>query len=205
MEVIFLSCGAGGPQLKRIPLGHHLWLSLCNLTKESLLLRANGAYSVYLVTVLAVACSGQTPVLNTPDRAALRAGVDSAADRLLAALRADASDSLLALLSDDVVIMPPNEAVLRGKPAVRTWYEHFLTQLRTSNLTVSDREVLIGGDWATEVAAFEWTLVPVAGGPPVIDHGSYMQAWHREPDGRWLFQREVWNSSTAPADPGKGR
>jgi ketosteroid isomerase-like protein len=120
--------------------------------------------------------------------------VDSAADRLLAALRANASDSLLALLAEDVIIMPPNEPVLRGKAAVRAWYDQALTQMRTSSLTVSNREVLMGKDWATEVAGFAWTLVPVAGGPPVIERGSYMQVWQRGSDGRWLFSREVWNS-----------
>jgi ketosteroid isomerase-like protein len=108
-------------------------------------------------------------------------------------------------MADDVVVMPPNETVLRGKAAVRAWYQQFLTQWRTSSLTVTDREVLIGGAWATEVAGFEWTLAPVAGGPPVIDRGSYIQVWHREPDGRWLFSREVWNSKSAPPKPGKQR
>jgi ketosteroid isomerase-like protein len=157
-----------------------------------------------LTVVAAVACSGRTAGPESLDHAALRAGVDSAANRLLAALRADAPDSLLALMADDVVLMPPNEAVLRGKAAVRMWYDQFLTQLRTSSLNVTDREVLIGGDWATELATFEWTLVPVAGGPPVIDRGSYVQVWHREPDGRWLFSRELWNSTSPPAAASQG-
>ena len=166
------------------------------------LLSATVGRSAHLVVVAtAVACSGQTAGPGTPHRAAAQAGVDSAANSLLTALRADAPDSLLALMADDVVIMPPNEPVLKGKAAVRTWYNHFLTQLRTSSLTVTDREVLIGGDWATELAAFQWVLVPVAGGPPITDRGSYVQVWHREPDGRWLFSRELWNSTTPPAGP----
>jgi ketosteroid isomerase-like protein len=138
------------------------------------------------------------------DRAALQAGVDSAASRLLTALRTNASDSLMVLMADDVVLMPPNEAVLKGKATVRAWYDQFLTQLRTSSLTITDREVLMGGEWATELAAFEWTLVPVAGGPAVIDRGSYVQVWHRESDGRWLFSRELWNSTTPPGAQSKG-
>ena len=153
-----------------------------------------------IVAVLAVACStGEAAKDGTPPDA-LRAGVDSAADRLLAALRTDSPDSLVALLADDVIIMPPNEPVLKGKAAVRTWYEQFVKQMRTSSLTISDREVLIGGDYATEVAGFEWTLAPVAGGAPVVDRGSYIQVWHRGADGRWMFSREVWNSS-APLKP----
>jgi ketosteroid isomerase-like protein len=92
--------------------------------------------------------------------------------------------------------MPPNEPVLKGKAAVRDWYDQLLTQLRTSNLAITEREVLIGDGWATELATFEWTLAPVAGGPAVTDRGNYVQVWHREPDGRWLFARELWNSTT---------
>ena len=160
------------------------------------------ARSAYLLMVLAtVACSRPAPGPGTRERDALRAGVDSAAGRLLTALRTNASDSLMALMADDVVLMPPNEAVLRGKPAVRAWYDNFLTQLRTSGLTLSDREVFVGGEWATEVAGFEWTLAPVGGGAAVVDRGSYMQLWHREPDGRWRFSRELWNSAAPPVAP----
>ena len=147
--------------------------------------------------VFALGCS-RSPGPVTVDRAALQAGVDSAADRLLAALRTNNPDSLLALLADDVVLMPPNEAVLQGKAAVRTWYEGFLALMRTTSLTIGDREVLLGGEWATEIARFEWVLTPVAGGLPVTDRGSYMQVWRRGEDGKWLFSRELWNSGPPP-------
>lgn len=144
------------------------------------------------VTILACSSRPEHP----PPQPGLQASLDSAADRALMALRSDEPDSLLALLSDDVIIMPPNEPVLRGKTAVRSWYEQFLTRFRTTSLTIADREVFLGEDWAAEVARYEWTLEPVAGGPSVIDRGSYMQIWRREADGRWLFSREVWNSTT---------
>jgi ketosteroid isomerase-like protein len=161
--------------------------------------------AIYCLAVLvAVACSA-SPVPQRVSRTALRAGVDSAASRLLTALRTNSSDSLMVLMADDVVLMPPNEPVLKGKAAVRAWYEQFLTQLRTSNLTVTGREVLMGGEWATEVATFEWALVPVAGGPAAVERGSYVQVWHREPEGRWLFARELWNSSTPTATASKER
>jgi hypothetical protein len=73
-----------------------------------------------------------------------------------------------------------------------------------AGLAITDREVLMGNEWTTELAAFEWTLVPVAGGPAVIDRAATCKVWHREPDGRWLFSRELWNSSTPPAAPSKG-
>jgi uncharacterized protein (TIGR02246 family) len=127
--------------------------------------------------------------------------VDSAANRLLVALRTNNSDSLMALMADDVIIMPPGESVLKGKAAVKTWYDGFLTQLRTTDLTISDREIVMGDDEAIEIAGFEWKLNPVAGGQQVVDRGSYMQVWKHAADGRWLFSREIWNSSAPSAPP----
>ena len=90
------------------------------------------ARSAYLLTVLAAACSGQTTP-KTSDQA-MRSAVDNAANRLLAALRTDAADSLLALMADDVVIMPPNEPVLRGKAAVQ---QHTAAEPRESAVTLN--------------------------------------------------------------------
>lgn len=143
-----------------------------------------------------VACSSPKPQPTGDQTEVLRASVDRAAGALLAALRSDSPDSLLALMADDVVIMPPNEAILRGKPAVRAWYEQFVKQMRTASLDITNRELFIGGDYATEVAQFVWTLVPVGGGAQVVDRGSYVQLWRRQSDGHWVFSREVWNSTT---------
>lgn len=146
----------------------------------------------------AIACKTPAPAQSTPDTTAVKAGVDSAAARLLSALRADSPDSLMAMMADDVIIMPPNEHVLNGKAAVNTWYREFVGQMKTSSLDVTNRELFIDGNYATEVAQFQWTLVSVSGGPKIVDHGSYMQLWHRQPDGRWMFSREVWNSMAPP-------
>lgn len=161
--------------------------------------RSSVARAACLLCLLAaLACSDQTRGPVTLDQAGLRAGFDSAADRLLSALRSDAPDSLMALMGEDVQLMPPGEAVLEGRTAVRAWYDLFVSEWRTSSLTVTDREVLLGADWATEFAGFEWTLVPAGGGPAVVDRGNYAQLWRRDSDGRWLLTRELWNGTAPP-------
>ena len=157
-----------------------------------------------LLGILATAACNGSRSAKMAGPTGLRAGVDSAADRLLTALRANDADSFMVLLSNDVVLMPPSELRLKGKAAVRAWYDQFLTQLRTSALTITHREVLVGGEWATELATFEWVLAPVGGGLAVTDRGSYVQVWHHEPDGRWLFAREIWNSTTQPVSASTG-
>lgn len=164
---------------------------------------STAALAACLLILTTAACSGSRST-KVADATSLQAGVDSAADRLLTALRSNDPDSFMVLLTDDVVLMPPNEPSLKGKAAVRAWYDRFLTELRTSRLTIADREVLVGGEWATEVATFEWVVAPVGGGPAVTDQGSYVQVWHHEPDGEWLFAREIWNSSTQPVSASTG-
>jgi ketosteroid isomerase-like protein len=123
--------------------------------------------------------------------------VDAASAAFHQALRTNDSDTLFSFVADDVVMMPPGEAPIRGKDAMRRWYAGFLSQFRTSSLTLTDREVLAGDDWAVELGTFEWGLLPVAEGEAVVDRGHYMQLWRRVRDDRWQFAREVWNSSAS--------
>jgi len=99
------------------------------------------------------------------------------------------------------VMVPPGEAPVRGKDALRAWYATFLSQYRTSSLTLGDRELFVGEGFAVEMGSFEWGLTPAAGGAPVLDHGHYMQVWKQRPDGQWRFEREIWNSSGPASAP----
>jgi len=105
----------------------------------------------------------------------------------------------MSYVAEDVFFMPPGEAPVRGRDAVRKWMTGFLAQYRTSSLTLADREVLVGSGWAVELGTFEWVLRPAAGGSAVVDRGNYMQVWKEEGDKRWRFAREVYNSSIPPA------
>jgi len=121
------------------------------------------------------------------------------------ALRTDDADALFMHVAEDVVMMPPGEAAIRGKAAMRDWYAAFLSQFRTTSLKLTGQEVFIGKGWAVELGSYEWGLQAVAGGDPVVDHGSYMQVWRQQPNGQWQFAREIWNSSVPPAAPSTQR
>lgn len=131
---------------------------------------------------------------------AKRSDFEAATAAFHQALRTNDAEALFAFVSDDVVLMPPGEAAVRGAAAMREWYSAFLAQFRTVSLTLSDREVFVGDGWAVELGTFEWGLLPADGGDPVLDRGNYLQVWTPQPDGHWRFEREIWNSST-PAPP----
>ena len=128
-------------------------------------------------------------------RRAPRAAVEAATAAFHQALRTNDAGALFAYVADDVVMMPPGEAPVRGKAAMRAWYAGFLSQFRTSSLTLTNREVIVGDGWAVEAGAFEWGLAPAAGGETTVDRGHYMQVWKAQPDGQWRFAREIWNGS----------
>jgi uncharacterized protein (TIGR02246 family) len=133
---------------------------------------------------------------------ATTADVERATAAFHEALRTNDAETFLSFVADDVVMMPPGEAPVRGKDALRAWYAAFLSRYRTSSLTLGDREVFVGEGFAVEIGSFEWGLIPAAGGAPVLDQGNYMQVWKRQPDGQWRFEREIWNSSAPASAPG---
>jgi ketosteroid isomerase-like protein len=146
-------------------------------------------------------CAGPRPSSGAEGAASTkRSAFETATTAFHHALRTNDADALFARVADDVLMMPPGEPAVHGKNAMRDWYTGFLSQYRTSSLTLSNREVFVSEGWAVELGAYEWGLTPAAGGDPVLDRGNYMQVWKSHPDGQWRFEREIWNSS-APASP----
>lgn len=154
--------------------------------------------SLFVLSLSAlVGCAAPRPsATGVGATATLRRSVEAATTAFHQALRTNDADTLLSYVAEDVVLMPPGEAVVRGKSALRAWYEGFLSRYRTSSLTLSEREVFVGEGWAVELGTYEWGLTPVGGGDSSVDRGNYMQVWKPTADGQWRFEREIWNSST---------
>lgn len=136
---------------------------------------------------------------ETKSQPAGRAAFEAATAAFHQALRSNDAESLFTHVAEDVQMMPPGEPGIHGKAAMQDWYAGFLSQYRTTSLVLTDREVLVGDAWAVELGGYEWGLEPAAGGDPVLDTGNYMQVWTRQPNGQWLFAREIWNSSAPPS------
>jgi ketosteroid isomerase-like protein len=89
-----------------------------------------------------------------------------------------------------------------GLEGARSWCESTLGQVRTTAVTISNRDVTIAGDWGLEHGDFDWTVAPVAGGAEARDQGSFVAIWQRQADGSWKLARDIWNSAIPiPAPP----
>jgi uncharacterized protein (TIGR02246 family) len=124
-----------------------------------------------------------------------RAAIDRGHEAFLAGMRANDCNALLPLLTADVVFAPPNATTATGLDGVRAWCEPIFKQVKTTAVTVSDRDVDIAGDWAIEHGNFDWTVAPLAGGSEQREQGRFLAIYRRQPDGSWKMARDIWNSS----------
>lgn len=113
------------------------------------------------------------------------------------AINSNNAAKFMSMVTDDIVMLSPNEPAVTGKKAVRAWvagyYEAFTA--RWDKRVVSFVEA---GDWAFEVYSYKQTDKPKAGGDVITDTGKGLIVYHRDADGKWRVARDAWNSDLAP-------
>ena len=125
--------------------------------------------------------------------------VDAGHTAFLAAMRSNDAEALGRTVTENAVFMPPNEPDVSGRRGVVAWMDAVNKQARTTDVTVSDREVTVSGDLATERGSFIWTL-ELANGTRIEEHGKFLAIWRSQSDGSWRLSHNIWNSSV----PAKG-
>lgn len=141
------------------------------------------------LALLHVGCRPRAPEADLEAINTLQRQVD-------AAIIAGDTESYVALIADDAVLMPPNAPPIIGKEAIRSWNQAISQQFRMQGYTPVDNEVVLAGKWAFRRATADWTLAPLAGGHPVHDSGKFIIIYERQADGSWLVARDIWNSNT---------
>jgi ketosteroid isomerase-like protein len=124
-----------------------------------------------------------------------RARVDKTHLAWLDAMKANDGRALGRLVTEDAVLMPPNEPVLVGRTAVVAWFENVVRQARTTGIDIPQREVIVTGDYGIERGSFVWKLSPASGGPPFEARGNFLAIYQRQADGEWKVIRNIWNST----------
>ena len=105
-------------------------------------------------------------------------------------------DEFMSMVTDDVVMLPPNEKAVVGKKAVREWAEEYFKAYK-SHWDKTQTEFVQAGDWAFEQYAYQQLDKPVAGGADVTDIGKALLVFHHDADGKWRVARDAWNTDLA--------
>ena len=111
-----------------------------------------------------------------------------------AALNAKDAQAAAALYTEDAVLIPPGEPLVRGREAIEEYWRGAIESGGVRDVSVETMDALSSGSLGYETGSFILT----ANGPDgeaVIDRGRYIELLRREPDGRWLSTHGIWNAS----------
>ena len=116
-------------------------------------------------------------------------------------------ETLLALLTDDPVLIMSSEDPIIGKEAIRELYQYVFENYTfasdenyTRTTDVEQMEVEVDGDLGYIWSKYTNTETPKAGGETIEDHGQSVSIVRRQHDGSWKFARLIINRSQPSTD-----
>jgi len=135
---------------------------------------------------------------SKPDAAASDAAAHKAHENYVRVINSNNTDSLMSMLTEDVVYLSSGAKPFVGKGAVRPWIDGYYKAFHTT-WDKPVEEFVVAGDFAYERYRYTSTDVPAAGGTPIVDTGWGFIVYRRESDGVWRVARDAWGPDHAPA------
>jgi ketosteroid isomerase-like protein len=148
--------------------------------------------AVLALTLLAGACGGRrAPEFTRADAEAVR---NLTAD-YVSAFNSKNLDDILTVYTEAAVFMPPNRPLIRGKDALRSYYQDLIAKGATG-LRMEPGDVGGQGTLAFQSGSFSINYEP-AGVPPTRDRGKYVFVLSKS-TGAWKFDYTIWSSDLPP-------
>jgi uncharacterized protein (TIGR02246 family) len=153
-------------------------------------------------TVLALnACAPAAPpaVDTAGDEAALKAATRT----WLEAYNAGDVEKIVALYTEDAMLMPPHAPVANGHAAIRAFLTADTAGAKAAGVKLVPGASTAGVAGDTGWESGSYTITNVSGA--TLDSGSYLSVSHKS-NGKWLYYRDTYNSDRplpAPAPAGK--
>jgi ketosteroid isomerase-like protein len=95
--------------------------------------------------------------------------------------------------TNDALLIPPNEPMVRGKQAIAEWYQReFEKDPPIENPTVILEGVEVSGNLAFMRGVF--TLKFKTDGGTRVENLRFICICRKRPDGSWFFYRDIWNT-----------
>jgi ketosteroid isomerase-like protein len=114
------------------------------------------------------------------------------------AINSNSPDSLLGMMTEDVVFLSANEPVMVGKAAVRPWVDSYYGAYRT-HWDKPVQEFVVNGDWAYERYSYASTDTSRTDGSVVRGTGWGLVLYRRDADGKWRVARDAFGPDHPPA------
>jgi uncharacterized protein (TIGR02246 family) len=150
---------------------------------------------LFVVALAMSGCSGSEHSTQT-EASASQAELGQMNRDFAAALNAKDAKAAAALYTEDAILIPPGEPLVRGREAIEEYWKGAIESGGVRDVSVETIDALSSGSLGYETGSYELT----ANGPDgeaVTDRGRYIEVLRREPDGRWLSTHGIWNASPA--------
>src|SRR3954453_4912535 len=171
---------------------------LNHVTRGGIMTRPLTASILVAIVLIASACaSPKQDDFTTQDAATIRQRTEA----FVKAFNEKQIPQIIDLYAENATFMPPNRPVLRGRDAIRNFYDELLNQTGGTNLRLDVSEVVGHGPLAYQAGSDEIEYKPTTGvAARDRDRGKYLFVL-RELGGTWRYEYTVWNSDLLP--PGR--
>jgi uncharacterized protein (TIGR02246 family) len=110
---------------------------------------------------------------------------------------------ILALWAGDGVDLMPGDAPMFGRKKISAWVEDIVAKMpgyKVTNQEMGFHDIQVCGDWASEWATEHQVVQPPEGKLPIDSYGKMALVLHREANGVWKVQQEMWNAAPKPGE-----
>lgn len=147
-----------------------------------------------LVVVLALsACSGSEDSMRS-ETSASKTELGQMNRDFADALNAKDAKAAAALYTEDAVLIPPGEPLVRGRDAIEEYWRSAIESGGVRDVSVETMDALSSGSLGYETGSFVLT-VNGPNGEAVTERGRFVELLKRQPDGQWLSTHGIWNAS----------
>ncbi len=108
---------------------------------------------------------------------------------------------ILALWAEDGMDLMPGNAPMIGRKKISAWVEDILAKMpgyKVMKQEMAFHDIHVCGEWASEWATEHQVVQPPEGKPPIESYGKMALVLHREANGEWKVQQEMWNAAPKP-------
>jgi uncharacterized protein (TIGR02246 family) len=108
---------------------------------------------------------------------------------------------ILALWAEDGVDLMPGDAAMIGRKKISAWVEDIVAKMpgyKVMKQEMGFHDIRVCGDWASEWATEHQVVQPPDGKPVIDSYGKMALVLHREANGEWKVQQEMWNAAPKP-------
>lgn len=111
-----------------------------------------------------------------------------------AALNAKDAKAAAALYTEDAVLIPPGEPIVRGRQAIEEYWRAAIELGGVREVSVETMDAGSSGSLGYETGNFRLT-VDGPDGSAVVETGRYVELLRRESDGTWRSTHGIWNAT----------